>query len=126
MATVNNTGKTIAYLPKETGHFAFKPGINEINTNDLEYIIKKQGNKWDIHYSKYLIVQKPKAEISSDISETDTPEKEMTVKDLQDVIGNMDESELLVLKDSEENRADGPRSTILKLIEKKLKSESSE
>lgn len=117
MIVVNKSG-SISYLPGEKKHICFQPGINEIDESEMETVIKKQGDKWGSHYSKYLIVQKPEDETS--------PEKEMTVRELQAVIENMDEKELTVLKESEENRVGGQRSTIIKLIEKELKAKSSE
>ncbi|MCK5605466.1 hypothetical protein KAR91_26475 [Candidatus Pacearchaeota archaeon] len=114
MVKVNNTGKTTAYLPKGKGYYAFKPGINEIELTDLDQITKIQGDKWDNHYSKYLQIIPDEAVVSDD-------DTEKSVKQLKEIIGGMDADELILLEDSEKERADGPRSTVLTMIEKAMK-----
>lgn len=128
---VNNSGKTTSYLPSNKGHFAFKPGPNEIDQDQLDSIKSKQGNKWDIHYSRYLKIEavkdsKPEIEIIEDPGEDSEVENEQPITDkkvseMKEVISGMDKDELLLLLDDENNREKGARSTVVDMIEKALK-----
>ena len=146
MVKVNNTGKTTAYLPTiDNKRIAFKPGINEIEQEDLDSVIKVQGGKWGIHYSKYLVVcedavsdqdnsdDKVKDEDSigentKDDTEENTTEDgsseiidEKTVVELKEIIGGMDKDELSLTAETENEREGGPRKTVLEMIEKAMK-----
>ncbi len=118
MVKVNNSGKTVAYLPKEKGGYVtFKPGINEVDPKDLKSVIKVQGDKWDLHYSKYLTVVEDVPVSAKPVESKDSGNPEKTVNELKNVIDGMDESELEVLENTENERDGGPRKTVIKMIE---------
>lgn len=149
MVKIHNTGKTTAYLPKEKGHFAFKPGENDIDPVDLKYIKEKQGNKWDIHYSKYLceVPENPVSDVSETVKDTASNDQnndsdgsdndpegedfgepgvdEKSVNELKEIIDGMDKDELNTLFGSEKSRAGGPRKTVMAMIEKAMKKHES-
>jgi hypothetical protein len=128
---VNNSGKTTSYLPSHKGHFAFKPGANEIDQEQLDSVIAKQGDKWNNHYSRYLKVDsvkdsKPEIEIIEEPGEDSKTENEQPLTDkkvseMKEVISGMDKDELLLLLGEENNRENGARSTVINMIEKALK-----
>jgi hypothetical protein len=126
MVNVNNSGKTVAYLPKgKGGYVTFKPGINEIDPKDFESVIKTQKDrakkdgidKWEHHYSKYLTVVKSVPVSAKTPKPKDSVIPEKTVNELKAVIDGMSESELEVLENTENERDGGPRKTVIKMIE---------
>lgn len=139
---VNNIGKTTSYLPKGKGdRFAFKPGMNEIDPDDLTAIINIQngkGDKWNIHYSKHLkVITDAPVEVANErdtdesIPDEPSPSSEngiddKTVLEIKEVIAGMDVDELNVLTESESERKDGPRKTVMSMIEKAQKNLESE
>lgn len=130
---VINTSKTTAYLPSEKNiRYAFKPGINEIDSDFLASIIKQQDDKWDKHYCKYLKVEGADKinVVNDDVDSSDqipppkkdpvNVEDEKTVVELKGIIANLNRKELNQLKETEEQRSNGPRSTVITMLEKEL------